>query len=126
MRAHEKTGNELAAWLDDLPNVDVVHHPGLPTFPQRDLFKKQMKGSSGLFSFEPKVQDREKSLAFVNALRIFQRGVSWGGFESLAIPMLAQPSDYKEPRNVIRLYCGLEDPTDLIADLDQAFQQSGL
>ena len=126
VKAHEKTGNQVAAWLDDLPNVEVVHHPGLPTYPQRALFLKQMSGSSGLFSFEPKVQDREKALKFVNALRIFQRGVSWGGFESLAIPMLAQPMDYKEPRNVIRLYCGLEDPADLIADLDQAFHVAGL
>ncbi|MEA2554592.1 MAG: hypothetical protein QOJ65_2768 [Fimbriimonadaceae bacterium] len=126
LKAHERTGNEIATWLDDNNAVDVVHHPGLPSYPQRELFRKQMKGSTGLLSFEPKTQDREKALDFANALRVFQRGISWGGFESLAHPMLSQPSDYKEPRNVIRLYCGLEDPADLIADLDQAFRVSGL
>ena len=126
MQAAEKTGNAIAAWLEDNEKVAVVHHPGLPSYPQRDLFLKQMSGSGGLLSFEPKVQDREKALNFANALRIFQRGVSWGGFESLVIPALVQPSDYSEPRNVIRLYCGLEDTGDLIADLDQAFAVAGL
>lgn len=126
VKAHEATGNRVAGWLDQDPRVDVVHHPSLPSFPQRDLFLKQMKGSGGLFSFEPKVQDREKALDFANALRIFQRGVSWGGFESLVVPMLLQPGDSPEPRNVIRLYCGLEDAEDLIADIDQAFHVAGL
>jgi len=126
MKAAEKVGNTIAAWLEDHKQVSVVHHPGLPSYPQRALFKKQMKGSGGLLSFEPKQQDREKALDFANACRIFQRGVSWGGFESLVIPALVQPNDFKEPRNVIRLYCGLEDPEDLMADLEQAFKVSGL
>lgn len=126
MRAAERMGNTIACWLEDRSEVEVVHHPGLPNFPQRALFTKQMKGSGGLLSFEPKTQDREKCFDFVNALRIFQRGVSWGGFESLAIAALAQPSDYKEQRNIIRLYCGLEDAGDLIADLERAFRVSGL
>src|SRR3569832_1574874 len=50
IRAHEKTGNEVAAWLEDRSNVAVVHHPGLPSYPQRPLFLKQMRGSGGLFS----------------------------------------------------------------------------
>jgi cystathionine beta-lyase/cystathionine gamma-synthase len=126
MKAAEKMGNAIACWLEDRNEVEFVHHPGLPTFPQRSLFVKQMRGSGSLLSFEPKQQDREKALDFVNALRIFQRGVSWGGFESLAIAAMPQPMDYKEPRNLIRLYCGLEDPADLIADLEQAFRVSGL
>jgi cystathionine beta-lyase/cystathionine gamma-synthase len=126
IRAAEKMGNTIAAWLEDRADVAAVHHPGLPSYPQRPLFLKQMKGSGGLLSFEPKTQDREKALDFANACRIFQRGVSWGGFESLVIPALVQPSDYPKERNLIRLYCGLEDADDLIADLDQAFRVSGL
>ena len=126
VRAHEASANRVAEWLSENPGVDVVHHPSLPGYAQRDLFLKQMRGSGGLFSFEPKRQDQEKTFDFVNALQIFQRGVSWGGYESLVVPMLRQPMDYVEPRNVIRLYCGLEDPDDLITDLERAFKISGL
>ena len=126
VQAAQKVGNTIAEWLEDHPKVATVHHVSLPSYAQRNLFLKQMRGSGGLLSFEPKQQDRERALDFANACRIFQRGVSWGGFESLVIPALVQPGDFKEPRNVIRLYCGLEDPADLIADLEQAFRVSGL
>lgn len=126
VKAHEKTANEVAAWLEQRPEVAVVHHPGLPSYPQRELFLKQMKGSGGLFSFEPRMQNREAAVKFVNALQIFQRGISWGGFESLAHPSVQQPKDYKEPRHLIRLFCGLEDVADLIADLEHGFRVSGL
>lgn len=126
VRAHEKTANDVAGWLEEHPKVEVVHHPGLASYPQRDLFRKQMTGSGGLFSFEPKTQDRSAAVKFVNALKLFQRGVSWGGFESLAHAMVLQPMDYKEARHLVRLYTGLEDVQDLIADLEQAFAVSGL
>ncbi|MFI5386800.1 MAG: trans-sulfuration enzyme family protein [Fimbriimonadales bacterium] len=126
MRHYERAGNEVAAFLEGHPSVDVVHHVGLPSFTQRDLFLKQMRASSSLLSFEPKCQERDKIVAFVQALKIFQIGVSWGGHESLVVALQGQPFGYSEPRFCIRFYCGLEDTKDLIADIEQAFGASGL
>jgi cystathionine beta-lyase/cystathionine gamma-synthase len=126
MRHYAEVGNAVAAYLDEHPSVDIVHHVGLPTFPQRDLFNKQMRASSSLLSFEPKCQDYVKVRAFVEALKLFQIGVSWGGHESLVVALQGQPLGYAEPRFCIRFYCGLEETTDLIADIRQAFEASGL
>ncbi len=126
MKHYEKVGNEVASFLEGHQSVEVVHHVGLESFPQRDLFKKQMRASSSLLSFEPKNQAKEKIVAFVQALALFQIGVSWGGHESLVVALQGQPLGYSEPRYCIRLYCGLEDSRDLIQDLAQAFEVSGL
>ena len=121
LRQHEAAGNFLSDWLHRQPWVEVVHHVSAPDFPQRDLYLKQMRGSGGLLSFEPNFQDRAAVARFVDSLQLFQIGVSWGGFESLCVPLYLQPMGYTEPRWVLRLYCGLEDPEDLIADLEQAY-----
>src|SRR5579862_9200921 len=126
MRHYEVVGNTVANFLEAHPSVDVVHHVGLESFPQRDLYLKQMRASSSLLSFEPKRQDRESIVAFVQALRLFQIGVSWGGHESLVVALQGQPSGYTEPRFCVRLYCGLEDTADLVNDIKQAFEVSGL
>lgn len=120
LKRHEATANEVAAWLETQPNVERVHHVSLPSFPQRDLYLQQFRGSGGLFSFEPKHQSREKVLEFCDALQLFGRGISWGGHESLVVPLLCQPADYAEPTWVIRLFTGLEDPVDLIRDISAA------
>ena len=79
-----------------------------------------MSGSGGLFSFKPKTQDATKVKRFVDSLKIFQRGVSWGGHESLVVALQLQPIGFDEPTWLVRLFCGLEDAGDLIADIDQA------
>ncbi|MFZ4508389.1 MAG: trans-sulfuration enzyme family protein [Fimbriimonas sp.] len=117
---HESTANTVAAWLDDQDAIREVHHLGLLTYPQRDLVKKMMRGTTGLFSFEPKQQDPAKIKAFCDALKVFQRGISWGGFESLVVALPLKPADFETTKWVIRLFTGLEDPKDLIADLAQA------
>lgn len=126
LRAHEDAANAIAAKLENHPSVDRVHHVGSKTYRQNDLFRKQMTGSGGLFSFEPKNQDPEAVRRFCGALKLFQIGVSWGGFESLVVALHFKPMDYPEARWVIRLYVGLEDPGDLMRDIEQAFQESGL
>lgn len=126
MQRHESTGNIVAGWLSEQPQVETMNHVGLPNFAQRDLFLKQMRGSTSLFSFIPKVQDKEKVLRFIEGLELFQLGVSWGGYESLAVPIFGKPDDWPEPRWVIRLFCGLEEPEDLIADIKQSLAASGL
>jgi len=126
VKRHEESANEIAKWLEEHPSVELVNHVSLPSFKQRDLYLKQMRGSTGLFSFQPKKQDRKAIIRFVEALKIFQLGVSWGGFESLCVPLEVSPIYIGEMRQIIRLFIGLESPRDLMADLKQAFEVSGL
>ena len=90
--------------------IDVVVHS----------VAKYMTGQSGLLSFLPK-GTKEDAQTFVGRLHFFQNGVSWGGFESLALFL-----HYDEPlENLVRLHIGLENPDTLIADLDQALNRIG-
>lgn len=123
---HQESANFVADWISKRPEVEITHHVGLSSYPQKELAARQMKGTSGLFSFETKNQDQVKLRKFVDSLKIFQRAVSWGGHESLAILVDAQPLDYPASRRLVRLFIGLEDPKDLIADLEQAFAASEL
>jgi cystathionine beta-lyase len=121
LKQHEAAANEIARWLQTRAEVDRVHHIALDSYPQKDLYRLMFKGSGGLFSFEPKFQSREQVFAFCDALQMFQRGISWGGFESLVVPLQVSPSDYIAPRWVIRLFCGLESVEDMRRDLERAF-----
>lgn len=122
MRYAEEAGHRMAAWLGGRSEVARVFHAGAADHPQRELATSQMRGSSSLLSFEPVCQDEAKIRAFADALHLFQLGVSWGGFESLCVPIPMQPMGWNEPRWIIRLYVGLENPEDLEADLSQAFE----
>lgn len=122
MRHAQEVGNAIASWLKDQPFVEQVFHAGFDKSPLRE---KQMQGTSSLLSFQPKNQAREWSVKFVEALQIYQLGVSWGGFESLSVPLEMQPGDWPEKRFIIRLYNGLEHVPDLIADLKQAAEVAG-
>jgi cysteine-S-conjugate beta-lyase len=123
MKAHEASALKIAKWLENRPEVGVVLHPALPNCPGHDVWKRDFTGSAGLFSF---VLDGSsaKAAAFVDALELFGIGYSWGGFESLALPVHPETCRSEVPwdkdRALIRLQIGLEDVDDLIADLDQA------
>ncbi|MEI7984627.1 MAG: PLP-dependent aspartate aminotransferase family protein [Armatimonadota bacterium] len=120
LKQHEATANAVAAWLENQPEVRVVHHVGLESYAQREVFLRTMSGSTGIFSFEPVTRDRAKVMAFCDRLRLFGRGIGWGAFESLVVAYELQPCDYPQPEWFVRLYCGLEDAEDLIGDLAQA------
>jgi cystathionine beta-lyase/cystathionine gamma-synthase len=120
MLRHQETGNTVASWLENQSQVEQVIHVGLPSYSQRELFQRQMRGSSSLFSFIPKTQDPQKLVAFVEALDLFQIGVSWGGYESLVVMLETKPDNWSQPQWIVRLFCGLEEPEDLIADLTRA------
>ncbi|MBX3111345.1 MAG: aminotransferase class I/II-fold pyridoxal phosphate-dependent enzyme [Fimbriimonadaceae bacterium] len=120
LRAVGETATTVAKYLQTRPEVEEVFYVGLPDYPQADLRDKQLNGVTGLVTFMPAAQDEAKVVAFVEKLRLFQIGVSWGGHESLAVPLQQQPMDWPESRWLVRLYCGLEHPDDLIADLDNA------
>lgn len=125
MKAHEKSAVKIAHWLRDRPEVEIVLHPALPECPGHEIWKRDFSGSSGLFSFVLN-GTKEKAAAFVDALELFGIGYSWGGFESLALPVHPEHCRTEVPwdkdRALIRLQIGLEDSDDLIADLDSAFK----
>ncbi len=121
---HRKSALEVARWLEAHPAVDRVLHPALESHPGHALWKRDFKGSSGVFSFVLKSGGRREAHAFLDALRIFGLGYSWGGYESLAVHVdlsdrTVAKGDYSGP--VIRLQIGLEDVADLIADLEAGF-----
>jgi len=119
LRQHEESALKVARWLKEQPQVGRVLHPALPDCPGHELWKRDFKGSSGLFSFELKSGGR---VSFVESLKHFGIGYSWGGYESLVLPVDPVRSVSQPPApDLVRLHIGLEDPDDLIADLAQAF-----
>ncbi len=124
LKHHEASANRLASWLQKRPEVESVHHVSLPDYPQRDLYLKQMRGSAGLFSFVPKDQSNGWVTRFVEALELFELGVSWGGFESLVVAVPMKHFSSSLTGWVVRLFCGLEDPEDLERDLAQALAKA--
>jgi cystathionine beta-lyase len=122
---HFETGVKLAQWLAARPEVVRVLHPALPEDPGHALWQRDFTGASGLFSAVLRPTSRRGLAAFVDGLELFGMGYSWGGFESLALP--SDPAKtrsvvpWQAPGPLIRFHAGLEDPRDLIADLDAAF-----
>lgn len=124
---HQQTALEAARYLQSHPKVKTVYHPGLPEHPGYALGKKQMSGYTGLFSIELDATE-EQSVKFCDALKLFSKGCSWGGFESLAIMPLRLADDalirkFHASRKLIRLHCGLEGAQNLLADLEQALNK---
>jgi cystathionine beta-lyase len=126
LRQHQESALKIAQWLKAQPQVGLVLHPALPDCPGHETWKRDFKGSSGLFSFELKDADANARAAFVDSLELFGIGFSWGGYESLVLPVDPVRTVSKAPAgNLVRLHIGLEDPDDLIADLAAAFAQAG-
>jgi len=121
LKQHEESALRIASWLNDRPEVGRVLHPALPDCPGHEFWKRDFKGSSGLFAFELKDADSATRAAFVDGLVHFGIGFSWGGYESLAIPIDPHRTVSQPPApNLVRLHIGLEDADDLIDDLAQA------
>ena len=117
LKQHEVAALKIAHWLKEQRQVGRVLHPALPDCPGHDIWKRDFMGSSGLFSFEL----HGDPAAFVNRLERFGIGYSWGGYESLALPVRPMRTASKAPaQNLVRLHIGLEDPDDLIDDLSRS------
>jgi cystathionine beta-lyase/cystathionine gamma-synthase len=116
---------QLINFLKQHSKIENIIFPFDASFPQYELAKQQMKGAGGLVTFIIKAKSREKIVEFCESLTHFMMAVSWGGHESLILPQCASvkasefDSNNEEHRSV-RMYVGLEDPSYLIADLEQA------
>jgi cystathionine beta-lyase/cystathionine gamma-synthase len=131
MQAHNANGQRIAEWLDGHDKVKQVFYPGLPSHPQHELAKSQMRGFTGMISVELGTMDRAR--AFVNNVQIFALAESLGGVESLiGHPALMTHASVPAERRMamglsdalVRLSCGVEDVDDLIADLEQALAKA--
>ncbi|MFM9977762.1 MAG: cystathionine beta-lyase [Sphingomonadaceae bacterium] len=124
LRAQGAAALAIAAWLETRPEVGAVLHPGLPSSPDHPLYKRDLKGSGTVFSFAFAGGDIARRTRFVEALQLFGIGYSWGGYESLVTPVgddcTRTATARTWPGPIVRLQIGLEDPQDLIEDLEQA------
>lgn len=124
---HEKNGLDVARWLADRPEVERLLHPAFDSCPGHALWQRDFSGASGLFSIVLNRGSYDAMGAFVDDMKLFKLGFSWGGYESLILPSdpgaIRTATRWKAPGPLVRLHVGLEDPADLIADLDAAFDR---
>ena len=128
----EKSGEsamQVARWLKERAEISKILHPAFPDCPGHDCFLRDFTGASGLFSvlFHERYTEAQTD-RFLESLKLFGLGFSWGGTHSLAVPYRIRPDrrDWTDRQHqLIRFYIGLEDPQDLIADLEQAMQVLG-
>lgn len=124
---HQESGLALARWLEERPEVAQVLHPALPSHPGHALWRRDFTGASGLFSVVLNPVPDAAVAAMLDGLQLFGMGFSWGGFESLILPVRPEASRtatrWRARGPVLRLHVGLEDPADLIADLERGFER---
>jgi len=130
MKRHGENGMAVAKFLESNPRVETVFYPGLPSHPQHEVFKRNARGMSGMVTFTTK-GDINNAKKVLESMKCFTLAESLGGFESLAehpaiMTHASVPAEQREKLGIsdtlIRLSCGLECESDLIADLDQALK----
>ncbi|MDT3380181.1 cystathionine beta-lyase [Labrys neptuniae] len=122
LRQHQDSALRVAKWLAKRPEVQRVLHPALEGDPGHAIWKRDFKGSSGLFSIVLQPAPMEAIGAFLDDLKFFGLGYSWGGYESLALPFdcktYRSATNWEPGGPCVRIHVGLEDVADLIGDLD--------
>ena len=122
---HQASALKIAGWLRGRPEVAEVLYPALTGARGHDLWKRDFTAASGLFGVVLRPVSHDKITAMLDGMRLFGMGWSWGGFESLIIPTyperLRSVTRWQAEGPCLRLHIGLEDPDDLIADLDDGF-----
>lgn len=130
---HHVNGLRIANWLLERDEVAAVLHPAMPHDPGHALWQRDFHGASGLFSFAlvPELSTEAKLAAMLDEMQLFGMGYSWGGYESLLIPI--EPEDLRTASawpcpglpagQYMRIHVGLEAPDDLMADLDAGFDR---
>jgi len=125
MKRHQETATRLALWLQERPEVARVMYPALPDDPGHAIWQRDFTGASGLFGAVLQPCSDGQLAAMLDHMSLFKLGYSWGGFESLVVPTypatLRSATAWTDTGPVLRLHAGLEDPDDLIRDLEQGF-----
>jgi len=125
MKRHQETATRIALWLQKRPEVARVLYPALPDDPGHTIWKRDFDGASGLFGVVLNGCTDRQFAAMLDHMSLFRLGYSWGGYESLVVP--TYPSDLRSaqtwvaPGPSLRFHAGLEDPEDLITDLERGF-----
>lgn len=121
--AHDQAARKVAAWLKQRPEIAKVLHPAWEDCPGHEFWKRDFTGAGGLFSvlFDASIPEAQTD-HFVNSLELFKIGFSWGGTHSLCVPYRIEKmrASWKDQGILVRFNIGLEDPEDLIADIEQA------
>ncbi|WP_366556679.1 cystathionine beta-lyase [Aquibaculum sediminis] len=124
---HQTNALKVAEWLQGRPEVARVLYPALPSDPGHAIWKRDFCGASGLMGVELHPVGMESVADLLEGLQFFGMGYSWGGYESLAIPTfpakLRSTVPWTAEGPLLRLHIGLEDPADLIADLEAGFDR---
>ena len=127
LQRHQETGLRLAQWLKARPEVARVLHLGLPADPGHALWMRDFKGTTGLFSVILNPVSTPALAAFLDGLKLFGMGYSWGGYESLVIPFdcatYRSATRWQPEGPALRFHAGLENFADLIADLSAGFDR---
>ena len=121
LQKHQQSASKVIEWLKTQDVIDAILYPALPDNPGYEIWKRDFLGASGLFGI--KLKNTKKSLVnkMLNNLKLFNMGYSWGGYESLILPIqpekLRETYKWKNNYGTLRIHVGLEDPDDLINDL---------
>jgi cystathionine beta-lyase len=125
LQRHQENALALARWLQTRPEVERVLHPALPEDPGHALWKRDFTGACGLFGIVLNPAAPGSVEVMLDGLKLFGMGVSWGGYESLILPANPERTRTAVPWTaagpMLRIHAGLEDPADLIADLEAGF-----
>ena len=121
LKRHQETALALARWLQGRPEVSRILYPALETDPGHAIWKRDFKGANGLFGVVLNPVPEHAVAAFVDGPSHFGIGYSWGGFESLIVPahIRRTKAPFAAEGPVLRIHAGLEDASDLLADLER-------
>lgn len=124
--AHDASARKIAGWLKQRPEIAQVLHPAIEGCPGHEIWRRDFTGAAGLFSvlFDPAYSEAQTD-RFIDSLKLFKIGYSWGGANSLAVPyrMTQIRREWPYQGQLVRFNVGLEDTADLIDDLHQAFER---
>jgi cystathionine beta-lyase len=122
---HQESGLKIARWMRERPEIARVLYPALESDPGHALWRRDFSGACGLFAVVLKPVPDAAIRAFLDALKLFGLGYSWGGYESLVIPFdcakYRTATQWAPGGPTLRFHIGLEDAGDLVADLERGF-----